>query len=298
MEGSQQGFIDASHKRNQGGEPPVELGHKRRFEQLSSPWSSVKRAAPTPDHHTFGSDSSASAGASRVMLHPHPQPHWQHYSQPQPSMEHGMCPTTPRRPMFMPPPRRRRSAERAVDTCEHALELFKRFRESGKDCRQEASFEVPALGTVTVFYHKVGRPLKGIVVNGGASSFSTFSKFRDWAALRLEGDAGAALGAPTYDGDDTDGEGEGAPMAMPHGASVRRAVVRTYEFAARGALRTPSPQLGLMPGTLSDQCVEGRSAAAATLACADALEAASGGHLAEVYDASAVLLQLCSRSYD
>jgi hypothetical protein len=194
---------------------------------------------------------------------------------------------------------------RPTDTIEHALELLKQFRASGETGRQEASWSVRGLGVISIFYHKGGRPLKGIVVDDG-TCFSTFSKFRDWTALRLGGtlsvgpsrkDQPAAIAAAPSDHPAPDeptttchsGSRE-VEVALPDAPEAQR---DDYESALRGALRTPSPCGAPSKSEQSSEPNSNPATAAAPTRIVDSDEQRQRNvQLAELYEASAALLLL------
>lgn len=185
-------------------------------------------------------------------------------------------------------PRRRRWTERSGESIEHALELLKQFRESGESARQEAQFCVPSLElTVTVFYHKDQKPLKGIIVNGEAS-FTTFSKFRDWISLRRE------RAACSQDDGALEGFASGSytsrePSSMGSLSFAREAGELGGECAQDCSLRTPSPSslAALLPTHRSSEAGPARDRATQSAAAAG-----HGGGSAELFDASTALLLL------
>lgn len=187
-------------------------------------------------------------------------------------------------------PRRRRWTERSGESIEHALELLKQFRESGESARQEAQFCVPSLElTVTVFYHKDHKPLKGIIVNGEAS-FTTFSKFRDWISLRRERAACSQDDGAREEGFASGSYTSREPSSMGSLSFAREAGELGGECAQDCSLRTPSPSslAALLPthrgseaGPAPDRAAPGAAAAGH-----------GGGGSAELFDASTALLLL------
>jgi len=129
----------------------------------------------------------------------------------------------------------------------HVLQLMKHFRDLASDERQEAQLSILGVGHVLCWYHKGARPLKGIVVNG-TQTFSTFSKFRDFATLQLE--AAAATTEPHDQGHDYQSwsieapqwrtEGSVAPVADTVEPLDRSGVASSSLSPARGPVEAPS----------------------------------------------------------